>query len=35
MKELGELHHFLEMEVHHRDIGLFLAQRQYTSGYHA
>jgi len=29
MKDLGELHHFLGMEVQHRGDGLFLSQRQY------
>jgi hypothetical protein len=29
MKDLGELHHFLGMQVQHRDGGLFFSQRQY------
>ena len=29
MKDLGELHHFLGMQVQCRDGGLFLSQRQY------
>ena len=29
MKDLGELHHFLGMEVQQRGDGLFLSQRQY------
>ena len=30
MKELGELKHFLGLEVDHRKEGLFLCQQKYT-----
>ena len=29
MKDLGQLHHFLGMQVQHTPSGLFLSQRQY------
>ena len=30
IKDLGFLHHFLGIEVHHRQHGLFLCQHQYA-----
>jgi hypothetical protein len=30
MKDLGPLHHFLRVSVHHRADGLFLTQRQFA-----